>query len=465
MFCYSAMHFSRREAYVMRTTQHDVLPNVVPPPSYQGNSEFQPLVYIVHPPRDVQPAEPLVMDSIDDDREEPYWTPEKQQRALYIVGLVISLLASPLLVPLIPAYYLGRRLNKSLKRGDLDCREDREMIRTAIVDIKQWLPLATIARRYDFDTVKKYDLLKKFCPENCSDAIKQQAYIGFQQLQQSYKEIKHRSKNFDITNVERRFREATEDAISSYKWQKAHIIVYHVLTVLEGVLLFMATVQAARENRPVAAAVYGGIAAHHAASHTVDVAEDSTTWDKLDEEYARKIEPWNIWRSQRLRHISEAYEGAKNNLHQYFLDHKIHIANACNSNSPNVLSMGSEKLISPRPLFFTIEQEGDDEQFPICNISFDRLTTTDACSLPCGHTFNREPIEEWLTRAHNCPVCRKDSAAEQLSNILESDLHATVPQQFWAKPKIAAEIFEKLTSLTLFIFCRYKTAKIISNYW
>ncbi len=51
-----------------------------------------------------------------------------------------------------------------------------------------------------------------------------------------------------------------------------------------------------------------------------------------------------------------------------------------------------------------VEPHNSDEPCPIC---MEDCTENDKCSkLPCGHSFHRHCITEWLKINHRCPLCR-----------------------------------------------------------
>jgi hypothetical protein len=47
------------------------------------------------------------------------------------------------------------------------------------------------------------------------------------------------------------------------------------------------------------------------------------------------------------------------------------------------------------------------KQQQTCSISFDSISSENACVTTCGHVFSKESIKEWLKQNSTCPECRK----------------------------------------------------------
>jgi hypothetical protein len=51
----------------------------------------------------------------------------------------------------------------------------------------------------------------------------------------------------------------------------------------------------------------------------------------------------------------------------------------------------------------------DDEGCPVC---CDKIESTDATTLACGHGFHHSCLQTWLERNPSCPMCRQDASED-----------------------------------------------------
>lgn len=452
--CCSSVHYTTVHFYTYKEVRNKIfykknlLPAAETPPGYADRS-FSDIIYRTNRPvQNLSAAENLDFDNrVIDGRNEPYWTPEKKQRVLYIAGLALSILTAPLLFPLIPAFFCGRALKRSFQKGDLDCQTDRVKIRERIAGNE--LTLFQIAKRYGFENVKKYRLLDNIPTiasnegQNTDERIQRNAYERFRQLDENYQETKN-THNFHKKQIKKIWKNAVGNVVSAYRLHVTLIVVKQALFCIGHILLaaLSAANNQSKSDRNIGAKV--GLTINHGVETLKDMGELS----RISDEYATKVHPWNDWKDHRMNTLKGVYTTAKNNLQRFFEEFKVTPVNIDRGSS--VLAADGPALIGTpsapplnilpsappledflpsappkRKLFSPVFEKIGDKIYPCCPITYEPMTKESALSLSCGHVFSTA-IKDWLgvEKKHSCPTCRAPAKPTDLEPVSESDLLA-----------------------------------------